>query len=195
MINCTSGYTMPFVPVFWTAACPFQPPAGVTRSGKELGLSRNTVLTVYEQLLAEGYAFSRQGSGTFVAETVPDSCLSTASQPIAVDGEQRRAELSQRGITLLQHASASPKQWGAFIPGVPDVNAFPHHIFSKLQARISRRPTSQRLTYSNQGGSPELRHALVDYLRVSRSVRCSPEQILITEGIHQAIESGHPHAV
>ncbi|MGF6190296.1 PLP-dependent aminotransferase family protein [Serratia sp. 2723] len=154
----------------------------------ELGLSRNTVLTVYEQLLAEGYVFSRQGSGTFVAETVPDSCLSTASQPISGDGVPRRAELSQRGTTLLQHASASPKQWGAFIPGVPDVNAFPHHIFSRLQARISRRPTSQRLTYSNQGGSSELRHALVDYLRVSRSVRCSPEQILITEGIHQAID-------
>ena len=46
----------------------------------------------------------------------------------------------------------------------------------------------QRLTYSNQGGSPELQHALVEYLRVARSVHCSPEQILITEGIHQAID-------
>ncbi|MHA7848641.1 MocR-like pyridoxine biosynthesis transcription factor PdxR [Serratia sp. D1N4] len=155
---------------------------------QELSLSRNTVLTVYEQLLAEGYVFSRQGSGTFVAETVPDSYLSTASQPISENGEPRRVELSKRGATLLQHASASPKQWGAFIPGVPDVNAFPHQIFSKIQARISRRPTPQRLTYSNQGGSPELQHALVDYLRVARSVRCSPEQILITEGIHQAID-------
>ncbi|WON76504.1 PLP-dependent aminotransferase family protein [Serratia sp. UGAL515B_01] len=155
---------------------------------QELGLSRNTVLTVYEQLLAEGYVYSRQGSGTFVAETVPDSYLSTGHQPIHADGEQRHIELSQRGAALLHHASASPKQWGPFIPGVPDVNAFPHHIFSKIQARISHSPTSQRLTYSHQGGSPELQHALVDYLRVSRSVRCSPDQILITEGIHQAID-------
>ncbi|VTP67451.1 HTH-type transcriptional regulatory protein gabR [Serratia rubidaea] len=71
---------------------------------------------------------------------------------------------------------------------MPDVNAFPHQLFSKIQARISRRPAPQRLTYSNQGGSPELQQALVDYLRVARSVRCSPEQILITEGIHQAID-------
>lgn len=77
---------------------------------------------------------------------------------------------------------------GAFIPGVPDVNAFPHQLFSKIQARLSRRPVPQRLTYSNQGGSPELQHALVEYLRVARSVHCSPEQILITEGIHQAID-------
>ena len=155
---------------------------------QELSLSRNTVLTVYEQLLAEGYVLARAGSGTFVAETVPDSCLSTASAPAGSDGEQRRIELSERGAALLHHASASPKQWGAFIPGVPDVNAFPHQLFSKIQARISRRPAPQKLTYSNQGGSPELQHALVDYLRVARSVRCSPEQILITEGIHQAID-------
>ena len=146
------------------------------------------MLTVYEQLLAEGYVSARAGSGTFVADTVPDSCLSTGGAPADGSGQPRRVELSERGATLLHHASASPKQWGAFIPGVPDVNAFPHQLFSKIQARLSRRPTPQRLTYSNQGGSPELQHALVEYLRVARSVRCSPEQILITEGIHQAID-------
>ncbi len=41
----------------------------------QLKLSRNTVLTVYEQLLAEGYIVSRSGSGTFVAKTVPDALL------------------------------------------------------------------------------------------------------------------------
>ncbi|RLM06544.1 decarboxylase [Gibbsiella quercinecans] len=155
---------------------------------QQLRLSRNTVLTVYEQLLAEGYVFSRQGSGTFVAETVPDSYLSAISMPVGEDGAERPVEFSTRGANLLEHASASPKQWGAFIPGVPDVNVFPHQLFSKIQARASRRPTPQRLTYSNQGGSPELQQALVDYLRVARSVRCQPEQILITEGIHQAID-------
>ncbi|MFB2864018.1 PLP-dependent aminotransferase family protein [Aeromonas sp. MdU4] len=155
---------------------------------QELGLSRNTVLTVYEQLQAEGYVYSRQGSGTFVAEIVPDRCLSATIAPIGVCAEPPRAELSQRGTLLLQHASACPAQWGVFIPGVPDVNAFPHHILSKIQAHISRQPTVQCLTYSNQGGSPELQRALVDYLRVSRSVHCEPEQILITEGVHQAID-------
>ncbi|RTF78647.1 GntR family transcriptional regulator, partial [Serratia marcescens] len=38
---------------------------------QELSLSRNTVLTVYEQLLAEGYVSARAGSGPFVADTVP----------------------------------------------------------------------------------------------------------------------------
>jgi GntR family transcriptional regulator/MocR family aminotransferase len=155
---------------------------------KMLGLSRNTVLTVYEQLLAEGYLIARKGSGTFVADTLPDSFLSSDSVTINKKQKIQPVKFSKRGINLLQHASASPKQWGAFIPGVPDVHAFPHHLFSKIQARINRRPAPQELTYGSQGGSPELRDALVDYLRVARSVRCDAEQILITEGIHQAID-------
>jgi GntR family transcriptional regulator/MocR family aminotransferase len=42
---------------------------------------------------------------------------------------------------------------GAFIPGVPDVNAFPHPLFSKIQARISRRPKPEQLSYSCNGGT------------------------------------------
>ncbi|EOC1348085.1 PLP-dependent aminotransferase family protein [Cronobacter turicensis] len=155
---------------------------------QQLGLSRNTVLTVYEQLLAEGYVTSRAGSGTFVARMLPDSLLSA---PQVAQGQHDRvahAEFSSRGKTLLGQVSASPKQWGAFIPGVPDVHAFPHQLFSKIQARISRRPSPQRLTYSCQGGTPELQRALVDYLRVSRSVHCTADQVLLTEGIHQAID-------
>ncbi|SUI44827.1 HTH-type transcriptional regulatory protein gabR [Serratia marcescens] len=79
---------------------------------QELSLSRNTVLTVYEQLLAEGYVSARAGSGTFVADTVPDSCLSTGGAPADGSGQPRRVELSERGATLLHHASASPKTVG-----------------------------------------------------------------------------------
>ncbi|MES0301676.1 PLP-dependent aminotransferase family protein [Citrobacter sedlakii] len=154
----------------------------------ELGISRNTILTTYEQLLAEGYVVSRRGSGTFVAQTTPDTFLTAAAGVENSETAAQASSVSQRGHFLLQHVSASPRQWGAFIPGVPDVNAFPHPLFSKLQARISRRPKPERLSYSCNGGTPELQHALVDYLRVARGVRCQSDQILITEGIHQAID-------
>lgn len=155
---------------------------------KVIGISRNTVLTVFEQLLSEGYILSRSGSGTFVAQTVPDSYLSAAIAQESQSNDDAQIELSTLGTILLENASASPQQWGTFIPGVPDVNAFPHQLFSKIQARINRRPDPHSLTYSRSGGSENLQKALVDYLRVARSVRCEPEQILITEGIHQAID-------
>lgn len=48
----------------------------------ELLVSRNTVLTAYDQLVAEGYLESVEGSGTFVADVLLDHLLTTpAAQP------------------------------------------------------------------------------------------------------------------
>ena len=38
---------------------------------QETGVSRNTVVIAYEQLLAEGYIVGQLGSGTFVAQKSP----------------------------------------------------------------------------------------------------------------------------
>jgi GntR family transcriptional regulator / MocR family aminotransferase len=38
----------------------------------ELGISRNTVLNAFEQLLAEGYVQGQTGSGTYVSHVLPD---------------------------------------------------------------------------------------------------------------------------
>ncbi|MBB1202080.1 PLP-dependent aminotransferase family protein [Enterobacteriaceae bacterium 89] len=154
----------------------------------QLKLSRNTVLTVYEQLLAEGYIVSRSGSGTFVAKTVPDALLFATGSQESPDSAPQSMSLSTRGQSLLAHSSASPRQWGAFLPGVPDVNEFPHALLRKIHTRVSRKPQAMQLSYSPSGGSTALQQSLMEYLRVARSVRCTPDQILITEGIHQAID-------
>ncbi len=41
----------------------------------ELGVSRNTVMTAFLQLLAEGYVEGKVGSGTYVADSLPDDLL------------------------------------------------------------------------------------------------------------------------
>ena len=38
----------------------------------DLGISRNTVLGAYDQLLAEGYLEGKHGSGTYVPRALPD---------------------------------------------------------------------------------------------------------------------------
>ena len=48
---------------------------------RELGVSRNTVLLAYDQLLAEGYTVSHTGSGTYVASTLPDVMHAPPSTP------------------------------------------------------------------------------------------------------------------
>ncbi|MCC7368409.1 MAG: PLP-dependent aminotransferase family protein [Chloroflexi bacterium] len=47
----------------------------------QLAVSRTTVVLVYEQLVAEGYAEARQGAGTFVSRQIPDDALAAARRP------------------------------------------------------------------------------------------------------------------
>src|SRR6204780_439042 len=84
----------------------------------ELGIARNTVTQVYEQLALEGYVTSTTGRGTFVADSAPDEIVgapdaaapaAAAPQPLSV----RRA-LSTRGARLIAGAGVSKRQWGAF---------------------------------------------------------------------------------
>lgn len=166
---------------------------------RELGVSRNTIVFAYDQLLAEGYLRSRVGSGTFVAEVFPDAYTTVAPRSSSVRAPVPHSapptpplplqpRLSQRAQGLLGRISASPVQWGAFMPGVPDVTAFPHRRFAQILAQHARRGPPALRSYATSGGHPALQRSLANYLRQARSVTCEAGQILITEGIHQAID-------
>lgn len=162
---------------------------------KELGIARNTVLYAYEQLLAEGYLNTKKGSGSYVADTLSETLLyprskkRNTSKILETFAETAPARsLSQRGSKLIDRAGAAAQQWGAFVPGVPDVSQFPHAIWNKIQSKLWRKPDIASLTYSQGGGLPALRLAIADYLKGARSVVCEPEQIIITNGTHQSID-------
>ena len=167
----------------------------------ELSIARNTVVHVYDQLQAEGYVISSTGSGTYVADTRPQNVVrmqsvesrgDVSAQPgmAAPHVQARRAhdEMSRRGARLIGRAGVALKQWGAFMPGVPDVCEFPARTWSRLQAKLWRNVNPDLLTYAPGGGYRPLRRALADYLRIARSVKCTAEQVIITTGIHQSID-------
>ncbi|ATZ12091.1 MocR-like pyridoxine biosynthesis transcription factor PdxR [Erwinia amylovora] len=155
---------------------------------KDLSVSRNTVLTAYEQLQSEGYLQTRAGSGTFVCDPLPESAPEVDKRPPADGQTFNFVRFSSRGARLLARSGAGRYQWGAFMPGVPDVSHMPHDIWRKIRLRISRRMPVEALSYSGHGGCLQLQQALADYLRVIRSVNCTPEQILITAGTHQSLD-------
>ena len=96
--------------------------------------------------------------------------------------------VSARGEALLGRVSATDVQWGAFLPGVPDVTEFPQQRFAQITAQCARRGPPALRSYATAGGHPALQRSLAQYLRQVRSVQCEPEQILITEGVHQAVD-------
>jgi GntR family transcriptional regulator/MocR family aminotransferase len=99
-----------------------------------------------------------------------------------------QSELSAHGAQLIQQAGVNDLQWGAFMPGVPDVTLFPHKIWSRLQNKHWRRASAHLLTYGEAGGYLPLREAIAEYLCIARSVNCHASQVIITTGIHQSLD-------
>lgn len=155
----------------------------------EISVSRNTVLNAYQQLQAQGYIQGFTGRGTWVSAQLPDRYLNTMYQNNQIYSNKllKKQTLSSRGAQFLKNAHR-PIQWGAFVPGVPDVTEFPHAKFNKIHSRLGQSPDINSLIYSHHGGRDELKKSLAEYLKIARSVRCEPEQIIITEGTHQAID-------
>ena len=172
-----------------------------TRSlARELGVSRNTVLAAYEQLLAEGYVVGRVGSGTYVAAELPDAMLAarraeTAAREaglpaprLSAYGERvRRVDpLDLPGASLTRPA-ASRLQYD-FRYGTPSVEEFPHETWRRLLARRARRASVRSLGYGRPEGEPALREAIADYLRRARAVDCRAEQVIVVQGSQQALD-------
>ena len=111
-----------------------------------------------------------------------------ARQTIEPTPVPRRSDLSERGQRTLAMAAASPHQSGAFMPGVPEVSAFPLQTWRRLQNRVWKHARHDWMTYATGGGHPTLRHAIANYLRLARADACTMDQIIITTGIHQSVD-------
>jgi GntR family transcriptional regulator/MocR family aminotransferase len=159
---------------------------------QELGVARNTVIAVYEHLGAQGCLKSEHGSGTYVADLAIDHMerpsRASAARRSARGTNHIPARLSARGTEVVAGIGFSSRQWGAFMPGVPDVTEFPARLWSRLHNRHWRNAAPERLSYAPEGGLPALRQALAEHLRTARSVQCQPEQVIITTGIHQSVD-------
>src|SRR2546422_616969 len=164
----------------------------------ELGVSRNTVLLAYDQLLAEGYTVGQTGSGTYVAAALPDVTLSPpdADAYTARAREGTTLRLSTYGRRVAQNTSISPPSALPhchpvrydFRYGLPDVAAFPHETWRRLLARRARTVSVSALHYGPPEGYAPLREAIAAYLRRSRAVLCDPEQIIVVNGSQQALD-------
>ncbi len=162
---------------------------------EELNVSRNTVLTAFLQLYAEGYTNSRVGSGTYIASVMPDQLLAARPSPRPASADiAPKHPLSQRSQVLAQSASVLRRtmydfseEISAFQDGVPALDAFPTEIWGQMLTRCWRHSSTQMMSYKSPAGYPPLREAIAAYLGAARGVRCSPEQVIVVNGSQQAI--------
>ncbi len=139
---------------------------------EELGVSRSTVITAYEQLIAEGFVYSRTGSGVYVSEI----------------GEIEQLESRNISSNSALVAIDSSSKLQPFHPGNPDSRLFPYRQWSKCIAQVSRTQAESLVRSNDLFGDPKLRREICRYLAEWRGLRADPSQVLITAGASEALE-------
>src|SRR3954465_8333417 len=129
---------------------------------RDLGVSRRLVVGAFGQRAAEGPLGTRQGAGTFVAETA-------AAAPAPVSAPEPR-----------------PPRYD-FFPGDAALRGFPGAAGGRAVRDVLRELPSHALSYGDPRGTPALRTALAGYLGRARGVVAQPERMVITSGAVQAL--------
>ncbi|MEO7700665.1 MAG: PLP-dependent aminotransferase family protein [Opitutus sp.] len=142
---------------------------------KQLSISRNTVLAVFDQLTSEGYLRGIRGSGTSVAAELPESFLKT------------RLTSNIKGHSVIPlPESPQPISVRPFRPCVPSITEFPLEIWERIRRRVLTRRGAKLLNYGSPAGDRQLREQIASYLQDFRGVRCEAAQIIVTAGAQQA---------
>ena len=158
------------------------------------GISRSTVRLALSKLHAEGYLRSKPGSGTFVANLLPESFL-TANQPKTCQPIQRPARISERVKAIPDARVGNQFDLGAtgagpgvsLVASIPAVDEFPIAAWERLRAQVLTEKGVNLLRYSSNRGDVDLRKAIAAYLCDFRAARCHPDQIVIVAGMQQAM--------
>jgi GntR family transcriptional regulator/MocR family aminotransferase len=151
----------------------------------ELTVARASVVAAYDQLLAEGYAAARKGSGTYVSQDL-SGVLDVTHPPTPMPASPS-AGISPAYLTDDSLPPLSP-QAVTFSNGRTLMDARALDAWSKSTRRALRTLDPFHFGYSEPAGELPLRAAIADYLRAARGVVCEPEQVIVTSGAQQAVD-------
>ncbi|MDO4323804.1 MAG: PLP-dependent aminotransferase family protein [Lachnospiraceae bacterium] len=138
----------------------------------ELSVARNTVLSAYDMLISEGAIYSVAGSGFYVCSGIKNVPQNTFIQ------DQQTASLSNQIIS---------NQIINFDSGLPALDLFPREKWNRVVSHAFLDAPVSALGYDHPQGRPEFRDVLCSYLKKTRGISCTPEQIIITTGAKQGL--------
>ncbi|WP_029039902.1 MocR-like pyridoxine biosynthesis transcription factor PdxR [Cucumibacter marinus] len=137
----------------------------------ELSVSRMTVTSAYDQLMAEGYLAARRGAGTFVSDHLPH-LVRPAPRETAPAG----------------NPAGKQRPWAPFQTDLSDQSLFPHKHWARHLERAWRDPEAALLNKADAFGWRPLREAISAHLSAWRGLEASPEQIIVTSGAWEAFD-------
>ncbi|MGH3384414.1 MAG: PLP-dependent aminotransferase family protein [Nocardioidaceae bacterium] len=136
------------------------------RLAEQLGVSRGTVVDVYEQLLAEGYVDSAVGSGTRVA---------------AVVGTERHRSAPNEAAVSVSRAAVD------FEYGIPDLGSVPLTDWAWAMSEATRSLPTAHLSDEEPAGSRHLREVVTAYHRRVRAGCAVADDAVVVGGFRQGL--------
>jgi GntR family transcriptional regulator / MocR family aminotransferase len=173
-----------------------------------LGVSRTVVTNAYARLFAEGWLEGRHGSGTYVADVTPPSVSAPARRPgrerglgsappnVTGDPERRRVPPGRpvSPVNLAAPGAYEPEWWTAIHarrlglidlqPGVSWADGIEPAVWRRAWRQAGSHLPSR---WPDPHGLPELRVEIAAYLRRSRGLAVTPEQVLVTQGVSSGL--------
>ncbi len=144
-----------------------------------LAVSRTVVTSAYTQLFAEGWLEGHHGSGTFVADVAPAQAVVTKPPP-------RSSYAAASSSCPPDSTPSSPGVPGLIelLPGVPWTAGIDPASWRRAWRAAGRGPVRQ---LPDPFGVPELRRELAGFLRRSRGLAVTPDQVLVTRGVSSGL--------
>lgn len=132
---------------------------------KHLNISTITVENAYNQLVAEGYLYTKPKSGFYVSDISPKK-----NEQIVVQNkfETKNENSASYLVDFVSNSTVS--------------EAFPFATWAKLMREIMSDYEKKLMVSSPSAGVPELRTAIANYLHAFRGMLVKPEQIIIGAG-------------
>jgi GntR family transcriptional regulator / MocR family aminotransferase len=149
---------------------------------QELGVSRTTVVTAYEQLETEGCIYSLVGSGSYVTEQqgANEQRIACSTAPKVTSRYAFRAAQARSASVARMHFDGRYD----LQCGNPITNASLSTAWGRELARAAVYTPPQA---ADAQGTPALREQVARYLMHSRGIQVSAEQVLIVHGFQQAV--------
>ena len=167
-----------------------------------LNVHRQTVVSAYDELDAQGWIYSLPSKGTFISERLPEITPRKLSAP---DRKKLNAEKTGYDFTIrtwLRTPSPPLRNILGFHDG-PDPRIAPiKQLTSAYRRVLSRKSGLHYFSYVDERGKEELRKVLSEHLNSSRGMQTTPDTIFISRGsqmglylVSQVIISKGDHVV
>ncbi len=154
--------------------------SGEIREGEKLpslrSLARSTALSIttieqsYNQLLVEGYIYSKPQSGYYVSRVLTGRAQTVPAEKGGIESE----------VSFMEETAASE------VPAMQyDPECFDFNKWKKCMNKVINEHSPALLFEGSPRGEVALRAEIARYLYMSRGVSCTPDQIIIGAGTQQ----------